>query len=372
MFKKIASILFAASLIAGSTAAVCAAETTEDAVAADSSSEISADSSSEVGSTDGIFYFDVASCGWKDYADANPKKIYCHVFAYSESPKDSWTAWQSKGEVCTYDSATGIATYDIQTGIKKGADSLNSLTADSKYLIMFSTGAGAETYPILMNTGCYGDTVVSIGEEYENNVDSEKKSIATKWKNNNLGAATTITSTGKIQGTSLAYGETNATVMAAYLVSYYNDADKLAIAQDLVNKLKVSLTDVMAASANKIQAQLSADKITSDDAKAMNDAIVKTLAGLTDPTTGNKVDEKEINDAKDKGTEDSKNGVSAGDSSSKTTSSSSNSTSKSTTSSTTTASKSVSSGQDTTVFFVFGGVMVAAAGVIFLLRKKEA
>jgi LPXTG-motif cell wall-anchored protein len=385
MFKKFASVLLAASMIAGATAAVSAAETTDtDAVAADDSSAVSADSSSEVSANSKVFYFDVASCGdgWKNYADNNKSKVFCHIYSYDGT--GTWTDWQLKSEKCSYDSETGIATYDIQTGIDKGATSLSDISSDSKYLIMFSLGSGSETYPILMNSSCFGDTVVAIDGTtmYENNVDSEKKSLAMKWKNSNLGAAITITSTSKIQGSSLAYGETNETVLASYLKDYGETQDKVSkdILQSLFNQLNVSVKNVATITGAKLQEALKADKITQDEYNAKLSGVTAALAEVTDPTTGSTVSKDDIQSGAEEGSKAVESGSSVSDvtsknsgSSSSSSSSSSNKTSttsssKSTTSST---SNSVKSGQDSTIFFVFGGVMIAAVGVIFLTRKKR-
>lgn len=361
MFKKLSSVMLAATLIAGavSTASAAEVEVSENEVAANESSEISADSSSEVGSTDGIFYFDVASCGWKSYADSNKNSIFCHI--YSCDGAGNWTAWQSKGEKCKYDSETGIATYDIQTGIAKGADDLNNLTSDSKYLIMFSTGAGSETYPVLMNTSCYGDTVMALDGTtmYENNVDSEKKSLAMKWKNSSLGTAKTITSTGKIQGDSLAYGETDSTVLASYVIAYYNDADKLNVdlVKGLLKNLNVTASSLMNDVAYKNNEGVKAGKISQEDADAINKAAQELCK---------KVFEEDVTIPPEP-TKQSGSNTTNGNSSSN----SSNSSKTSSSSKTSTTSNTVSSGQDSTMAVLVGGVMLAAAGVLFLSRKKR-
>jgi hypothetical protein len=275
MFKKFASVLLAASMIAGATLAVSAAETTKN--------------SSEVSANDKVFYFDVASCGedWKNYADTNTSKVFCHIYSYDGTGE--WTEWQLKSEQCSYDTETSIATYDIQKGIDKGATSLKDISGDNKYLIMFSLGNGSETYPILMNSSCFGDTVVAIDgtSMFETApTDSVKKLLATKWKNSNLGAAITITSNSKIQGSSLAYGETNETVLAAYLKDYGDNKDKVSkdILQSLFNQLNVSVKNVAEITFAKLQEALKANEITQDEYNAKLSGITAALAEITDPT----------------------------------------------------------------------------------------
>ena len=137
--------------------------------------------------------------------------------------------------------------------------------------------------------------------------------------------------------------------MATYLIAYYADDAKLALTQDLINKLNISPVDVMGAVTDKLNATGNEEK------DKIAPAVEKVLSNCTDPTKGGeKVDKGQLSDAKNNGGSKS-NGSSN--------SSNNGSTSK--------GSSSVKSGQETTIFFVFGGLMIAAAGVMFLSRKKR-
>jgi hypothetical protein len=190
-----------------------------------------------------VFYFDVKSAGWVSKAET--RGVFCHI--WSADGTGSWPDWQSKAEKCTYDSETGIATYNIETGINRGYDSLNDIDSSNKWFIIFSTGAGNETYPILLNSNCFGDIVYcpDTSVRLENTVDSEKASIEVKWFYNNLGAKKVITSTGKVQGTDYAYGENAATIVGNYLFCYPLDSDKLTkdILKNILTELGVSAED---------------------------------------------------------------------------------------------------------------------------------
>jgi len=413
MFKKIASVCLAATMVAGTAAAVSAAETTDDAVAASDSSAVAAsdssavaaDSSSSVGATTEV-YFDVKSAGWESTAGTG---VFCHIYAYSSDGK-TYPSWQSKAEKCTYDSSTGIATYDLQTGIKKGNDGLETIDSSNKWCIMFSTKAGNETCSVLFNSGCYGDTLYcpDPSKVYENNVDSDKTSIVCKFKNSGLGAAKVITSTAKIQGEDFAYGESNETILSAYLHDYGEDTDKVNkdIVQTLFDSLKVSVTDVAAITSAKLEYSLEQETITQDEYDLKIKNITAVLAEIKDPTNGGEtVSTKDIQQATDNAKDAVKKGESvsnvaaanntsgSGSASSaakpsKTAASTSSAASSTSTASSTgsgstgsgstgsgstgsTGNGTVSSGQDSTIFFVFGGLMLAAAGVMFLARKKR-
>ncbi|MCQ2514959.1 MAG: dockerin type I repeat-containing protein [Ruminococcus sp.] len=235
----------------------------------------------ETPSDEGIFYFDVASCGWKEYADNNPKYIFCHIYSYDNT--GSWTAWHSKGERCSYDSNTGIATYNIQTGIRKGATSLENLTTDNKYLVIFSTGKGDETYPILMNTACYGDTLYArdATQTYENVYDSEIHYIAVEWKNNQLNSPLLITSTGKVQGNDFAYGTNQNTIIGDNIIQfnwYGYDYDKTNMLLSIAKSFTIDKNELIQYVTDKI---LNNDELTENKKEEILENCMHCISILT-------------------------------------------------------------------------------------------
>lgn len=370
MFKKIASLFLAATVAAGSTALIANAAENNNAVSADSSSQVGADSSSEVGANK-VVYFDAKSAGWdkiNGIGTTNP--IFCHIFAYTDDGK-TYTGWQSKGEKCSYDASTATATYDIQTGIKKGADGLETIDGTNKWVVMFSNKTGAETYTLLLNSSCWGDTVVADPKtELENNVDSEKKSMKISWKNNSLSSPICITSTGKLQGDTYAYGEDAQTVVAQFLVEY--TGSKYCTDENVknaFNKLGADPTKTMELVGFKINERVKSGLITE---QKVADKMLKDIAAQVAKVTD--VKKEDLEDSGNKGTESSNKGESqssitgGGSNGGSSNGGSSNGGSSNGGS---TGNGSVSSGQETAIFFVFGGLMIAAAGTIFLARKKE-
>ncbi|MEE1219083.1 MAG: hypothetical protein U0L20_04080 [Ruminococcus sp.] len=352
MFKKIASIALAATMMFGAVATVSAAE---------ESSSVAADSSSEVGASQ-VVNFDVKSAGWEAVAASG---IFCHI--YRVDGTGSYPGWQSKAEKCKYDASTGIATYDLSTGVKKGYTDLETIDSKKSWAIIFSAKSGNETYPALLSSECFGDTLYAPDKNkmLENNVDSEKKSVETKWKNAGFGAALSITSTAKIQGEALAEGETKETTLASYLVSYWDDADKLKLTQDLVNKLNVSPVEVMSSVKFKQAEAVKEGTTKQEDSDKIIKAIAKVLNDCKDPTNdGQKPQDVNKAPVKNPGADKNNNNSNNSNNSDKNTNANNSNASGN--------SGSVESGQETTIFFVFGGFMVAAAGVMFLARKKNA
>lgn len=351
MFKKIAGLFLAAAVMCSSAAITASAAEAEDdaavAAAADQSGEVSADGSSDVSAdasseveAGNVIKFDVKKSGWN-----NVKAVFCHTWKVDgELP-----VWQSKSEKCNYDASTGIATYDLSK-----ANYQISKSDGKNYLVIFSANTGMQTYDTVMSGACIGDTMYCTGEEIENPVDSKKKAKVAKWENHpDCGPQKKITSTGKIVGSALPEGQTDAVMLAQYLIDYYKDEAKTSLTQNLLDTLKVSPVDVMGAVTDKLNATNNADK------DKIAPAVEKILSGCTDPTT--KPDNAKKSGAKATGGSSSNNGSSS--SSSNGGSSSSGSGSSST--------GAVKSGVETTIVFVMAGLMVSAAGVMFLARKKK-
>lgn len=359
MFKKIAGLFLAAAVMCSSAAITAsAAEAEDDAavaaadqsgeVSADGSSKVSADASSEV-EAGNVIKFDVKKSGWN-----NVKTVFCHTWKVDgELP-----TWQSKSEKCNYDASTGIATYDLSK-----ANYQISKSDGKNYLVIFSANTGMQTYDTVMSGACIGDTMYCTGEEIENPVDSEKKAKVAKWENHpDCGPQKKITSTGKIVGSALPEGQTDAIMLAQYLIDYYDDEAKASLTQNLLDTLKVSPVDVMGAVTDKLNATNNADK------DKIAPAVEKILSGCTDPTTGKKADPKTLDNAKKSGAKATGSSSSNSASGSGSGSSGSGSSGSGSGSSSTGA---VKSGVETTIVFVMAGLMVSAAGVMFLARKKK-
>lgn len=353
MFKKVMSVALAATMVASVGAvAVNAAEVEEVAVAAEDSSAVGAENSSEVGADNSSeatgattkIYFDVESSGWNNY-----KNIYCHIWRPDGKGGD-WPSWQSRKELCVKEE-DGRYSYDTS----KTGNTI-SPSDGNLYCVIFSANTGVQTYNTIMSGSCLGDTCYITGEEVENPEDSEKKATVAAWRNNsNCGPQRVITSKANVIGTALAEGTTDVTLMADYLTKYYNDPGKLEHTQKLINDLKISPIDVMASVKFKLESDVKDGKKTQDEANEVQTAAENALKDCTDPTKGGeKVDTDKLQnvESKDDAKENGSSSSNSGSSSNKN-------------------SNSVSSGQETTIFFVFAGVMLAAAGTMFLARRRE-
>ena len=374
MFKKIASIAMAAAMAVGTAAfsssaaevddAAVAAEDTASAVAADDdSSAVAADQESEATGSGKTINFDVNSANW----GSGVKAVYCHIYYYAGTDGKTYTDWQTKAEKCEYDKNTGIATYDLQTGIDRGADGLATIDGSNKWVVMFSCNTKAETYTLLFNSSCFGDTVVADPNTlYENNVDSEKQSIKISYKKNtNLTSPKCITSTAKIQGESFAEGVTNATLLGDYLATYAPDDKK--VNKDIVSKLSNELGVKPSSVFGYVKEKINKDDTNYGTPELKKNAIDRVESVIKEIEGDNVT----LNESSNPSSSSSSSSSGSNGGSNSTGSGSTGSGSKTTGSTGSSGSSSVSSGQETTIFFVFGGVVVAAAGVMFLARKKR-
>ena len=198
------------------------------------------DKTSEVGAGNNI-YFNVKKSGW-----SNVKTVFCHIWRADGT--GDWPDWQTKKEKCKYDSSTGIATYDLsKTGhnIKKSDGKL--------YCVIFSANTGMQTYNAIMSGKCIGDTLYCTGNLLENPEDSEKRANEAVWaKTKDCGPEKKITSTGNIVGTALPEGETDTSMLACFLIAYYDWPEKMDKVPALVKELNLSTSDVMKAVNKKL------------------------------------------------------------------------------------------------------------------------
>lgn len=370
MFKKVMSLALASTLVLSVGAFAASAAEAEDAVAANDESAVAADDSSAVAAGDESqvgagtkIYFDVKSAGWKNFS-----KIYCHIWRADGTGK--WPSWQTKKEVCKKES-DDLYSYDItKTG---NAEEIQNAGSKNLYCVIFSADTQVQIYNTIMNGNCIGDTVYVTGNKIENPKDSSKTDTEAAWKNHpECGPQKVITSTSKIVGTALADGTTDVTLLADYLLDYVSDdgtadTSKTDKTQDLINQLNISPLTVMSNVNYKLEGFVKEETMTQDVANKKQATIKGILGKCTDPTKGGeKVNQDDINDAGSSNDADKSNGSEKG--SEKGGSPSGDPSSNGGPSS---GSNSVQSGQETTIFFVFAGVMVAAAGVFFLVRRRE-
>ena len=338
MFKRIMSVMLAVvmlmsvAMVAASAAQVEIADNSADAVAdvaaGDAADTGAEGDTAETGSAH-TFTFDVNSAGWNNY-----KKIHCYIWEYGTENK--LTNWQEKKNQCK-DNGDGTWTFDLDA---KGL----SIADGVLYCVIFSADTGMQTYDLLLDTTCFGDTAYCNGDIYENPADSNKTSQAAVWKGQDptvLGPVKCITSIGNVVGTCLPRTVSAQSMFETFLketlinAREYSGKDDQTLLDDTAKALELYKDDVEAAIKN------TGVEVAWDKEKS-------TLSDGSNPSSTEKGD----------GTNPGNNGNNSNNSSSSTTKTGSGSTTK--------------TGQETTVLFIMLGVMIAAAGVVVLARKERA
>ncbi len=363
MFKKIMSVMLAVFVlmsvvaISASAAQVEIADNSAEAIA-----DVAADGSAETGAAN-VLNFDTTTSGWNNY-----KKVFCHVWVYGG---ESFYSWQSKAEACTDKDGDGIWTYDL--------DAKNvPLEANTLYAVIFSNENGMQTYNLLFDTNVLGDTAYCDGTMYENPEDSSKTAQAAFWRGQDAatyGPEMCITSIGNVVGTCMPYTTSKMAMFEDFLVNklenarLYAEKDDQQLLDDTAAAIGLGQDDIEKAIANT--------GVSVDWTKAESAAPEGTTPGADEkpqnpgspaPTPGNNGDENADEKSDDKSdnktdnkTDNKSNGGSSNGGSSNGGSSSGRSGSGSST----------QTGPETTAILVMFGVMIAAAGVVVIARRRE-
>lgn len=369
MFKKLASIALAALMVTGTAAIVSAAETEEAVGAADQSAVAAADES-EVGASadsntgaDSKIYFEVPSF-WHNFKDI---RLYLY-----EVGGDVLIPWNSKKGKMT-DEKNGKWSFDLAA---KGYTFSDSKT----YACIFLTNAEAQTCDLFIGNPCIGDTAYCTGEnnKIENTEDSNKKSWEVKWRNadpNRWGVPLAVTSIGNIVGSALPAGTSKYDLFLSFLKDTgkkgvnnaikFNGKSVQETIDDAAKKLGLGIEDVKKALKECGQTYDWDESKSSLPQGSSADANKKSSGGGSSNTNNSSSN----NDSSD--TDSSSKTDSANNGGGSANGGGGSSYSGGGSSATGGGSGSVTSGQETTIFFVFGGIMVAAAGVIFLARKRR-
>nr|WP_316619929.1 LPXTG cell wall anchor domain-containing protein [uncultured Ruminococcus sp.] len=347
MFKKIASILLAAIMV-GSTAVVAASAAEADnavaaaddsavaaaddsAVAAADDSAVAAGDDSTVGAGNKI-YFEVNPDLWKNF-----RTVTLYLYPHGGDALITWGS--KKGNM--KDEGGNKWSFDF---VDKGIE----IESGKQYGMIFTGDWGVQTCDIIWDSSVMGDTAYCTGDQVENNVDSNKKSYYVKWKNadaSKYAPPVCITSIGNIIGEALWSGTTYYDMLVNFIKSDGSDG--------LSNALKY----------NGKNAQQTLDDIAKQWGLSQDD-IEKAIK---EAGKEGQVDWKKSNSS----ASESSNSGSGSSSNSGSSSSSSSGSSSSSSSSKTSGTGSVTSGEGDTLIFLFGGIMLAAAGVVFLARKRR-
>ena len=158
-------------------------------------------------------YFDTNGTGWEM---GTKNKVAFHIFGGDIENGSAWGAKKSIGKATT--GLSGVFEFDPV------ATYGYTFTPGVQYKIIFVRTDGAnwtnQTYDLLFTVDCFGHVAFCDGTEYENPVDSSKKTLATFWYNMDsfvVGPVKQISSIGNVVGTCLAEGTTDESLFNDFL-----------------------------------------------------------------------------------------------------------------------------------------------------------
>ena len=160
----------------------------------------------------GKLYFDTDGTGWEM---GTKNKVAFHIFG---GDLEKTLAWGASKEI-------GTAT-EGESGVYEFDPTKNGQTFNPgvQYKIIFVRTEGKnwtnQTYDLLFTTDCFGHVAYCDGTEYENPVDSSKKTLAAFWKEMDatvVGPVKQISSIGNVVGTCLAEGTTDESLFNEFL-----------------------------------------------------------------------------------------------------------------------------------------------------------
>lgn len=352
MFKKIMSFMLAVMMImsvavmATSAAQVEIADNSAEAVAqvaADAAADTGADGGAETGAANTIS-FNLSSTTWN-----NSTYVSFHIWEYGQDPFYAWGSKKEKGK----DAGNGIWTYDLDAaGI--------TIESGKQYCVIFYNNNLMQTYDLLFDASCIGDTAACTGVEYENPVDSNKKGLAAFWGKADksvCGPVLCISSIGNVVGDCLPASASKQTMFETFLKDTLTNAktfsgkDDQAIIDDTAAALGLKIGNVEEAIKNSgVKVEWKADK--SSLAEGTDDSAKDTGSGNSGGGSGS----------------GSGTGTDSGSGSGTGTATGSGSGSSSTK---TGSGSSTQTGQESTVLFIMFAVMIAAGAVIVIAKKRD-
>ena len=199
-------------------------------------------------SSNEVRYADKSKCLNFDNSLTNwqgPVKFYVYEVGGAEQ-----VAWGSKRLNGT-DNGDDTWSYDPSTYME--------LVPGKQYAIIFvDSETYAQTYDLLFDTTCLGDTAyVNPDKRIENPYDSNKSAMEARWRNSNMGPMLQITSIGNVVGETVPSNTTKYQMMVDFLASKskdglqnalnFNGKDAQTTIDDIASKLGLTKDDVIKA-----------------------------------------------------------------------------------------------------------------------------
>lgn len=185
--------------------------------------------------SENIIKFDNSVTNW-----AGPIQFYI----YDPDSGDAPIAWGSK-KLNGTNVGNGIWTKDISD---------YGLIPGKQYCIIFNDSASYDqTYDLVMDYSCIGDTAMATGDTIENPADFHKTARIAKWKSSSLGPRMLVTSIGNVVGETIPSFTNKTKMFSDFLTNTLSNArtfsgkDDQMLLDDLARALGLGKSDVISA-----------------------------------------------------------------------------------------------------------------------------
>ena len=201
-----------------------------------------ADDNTPVG-TPQVISFDTATANWSSFS-----YVGFHIWEVSGDENFKILGWNSKKERGTDADGDGIWTFDFaKVGI--------TLKEGAQYGVIFYNDKGAQTYNLLFDTTCLGDTAYcDLSTIYENPEDSSKTAVPAFWRHQDPsvnGPELCVTSIGNVTGTCVPRGITREGLFNSFLQNTLENAREFSGLSD--QELIDNLGDKLGLDADTVQ-----------------------------------------------------------------------------------------------------------------------
>ena len=187
-----------------------------------------------------VINFDAKSAGWE-----NSAYIGFHIWEYEGNSMYDWGAKQQRGTDADGD---GVWTYDLE---EHGM----VLNPNKHYgVVFYNENAEAQTYDLLFDTTCFGDTAYCADDAVlENPVDSDKETKVAYWKNQDPtvnGPLMMVTTIGTVVGFCIPKGFTAFDLFLDFMLynlesaEVYSGQTQQVLIENVARNLGITVEDV--------------------------------------------------------------------------------------------------------------------------------
>ena len=217
MFKRTISVILAVLLVFAAASVAFAAEPARE--------------TGDGAQKTPVIYFDSETAGWSD-----AKYIGFHIWEIGAAAFSDWGGKAERGtRVLEYDGEIVIDTPSLVWQFDFAAKGI-TLEDGKQYGVIFYNDKGGQTYNLLFDTTCLGDTAYcDVDNVYENPEDSSKETLPAFWEHQDPtinGPQKVISSVGNVVGTCIPKSMTAQTLFEDFLVKTLDNARTFSLKDD--------------------------------------------------------------------------------------------------------------------------------------------